>query len=42
MIMNIWTVAGMILVLGSIVGIGIYSGSKVKDSSDFLTGGGQV
>lgn len=40
--MNIWIISGIILVLGTIIGIGVYSGSRVKNSSDFLTGGGQA
>ena len=40
--MTIAMVFGMILVLASIIGIGIYSGRKVKNASDFLSGGGQA
>lgn len=40
--MNIGVISGIILVLGTIIGIGIYSGRRVKNSSDFLTGGGQA
>lgn len=40
--MNIWIVTGIFLILGSIVGIGIYSGSKVRNSGDFLSGGGKA
>lgn len=39
--MNGWIVTGILLVLALIIGIGIYSGRKVKDSSDFLAGGGK-
>lgn len=39
--MNGWIVTGIFLVLALIIGIGIYSGRKVKDSSDFLAGGGK-
>lgn len=40
--MNIWTIAGILLVAGAIIGIGIYSGSKIRDSGDFLSGGGKA
>lgn len=36
------TVVGIILVLALIVGVGVYSGRKVKNAQDFLTGGGKA
>lgn len=39
--MTIWTVVGILLVLLLIVGVGLYSGRKVSDSDDFLTGKGK-
>lgn len=40
--MTALTVAGMILVLAAIIGVGLYSGRKVNDAGDFLTGGGKA
>lgn len=40
--MSVLTVVGIIAVLALIVGIGLFSGRKVEDSGDFLTGGGKV
>ena len=40
--MNFTTAAGMIAVLALIIGVGIISGKKIKNASDFLTGGGQA
>lgn len=36
------TVAGIVLVLALIIGVGLYSGRKVKNAKDFLTGGGKA
>ncbi len=36
------TLAGIAAVLALIVGVGVYSGKKVKDEKDFLTGGGKA
>ena len=36
------TVAGIVLVLALIIGVGLYSGRKVKSAKDFLTGGGKA
>ena len=33
---------GVALVLMLIIGVGIYSGRKVKSAADFATGGGKV
>ena len=35
-------IIGILLVLILIIGVGVYSGRKVKNSSDFLAGGGQA
>lgn len=40
--MSAWTIIGILLVLLLIIGIGAYSGRKIKDSGDFITGGGKV
>lgn len=40
--MSVWTVVGIALVLGLIVAVGLLSGRKVKDSKDFLSGGGKA
>ena len=40
--MTIWTILGIVLVLALIIGVGLYSGRKVKDAKDFLTGGGKA
>lgn len=40
--MTISMIIGILLVLALIIGIGIYSGRKVKNASDFLAGGGQA
>lgn len=37
-----WTVTGIVLVLMVIIGVGSYSGKKVKNENDFLTGGGHA
>ena len=42
MTINIWHMIGIIITLALITGVGIYSGSKVKNASDFTTGGGQA
>lgn len=42
MSIGILHVAGILLTLALIVGIGIYSGKKVKNASDFTTGGGKA
>ena len=36
--MSFGLLAGIVLVLGLILGVGFLSGRKVKDSSDFLSG----
>ena len=36
------TVAGIAAVVALIIGVGIYSGKKVKNEKDFLTGGGKA
>lgn len=36
------TVVGIVLVLALIIGVGLYSGRKVKNAKDFLTGGGKA
>lgn len=40
--MTLWTVAGIILVLLLIIGVGLFSGKKVQDAKDFVTGGGKA
>lgn len=40
--MTIWTILGIVLVLALIIGVGLYSGRKVKDAKDFLAGGGKA
>lgn len=40
--MSAWTVLGIGLVILLIIGVGAYSGKKIKTASDFLTGGGKV
>lgn len=40
--MSFGVLAGIILVVGLILGVGFLSGRRVKDSSDFLSGGGQA
>lgn len=40
--MEILTIIGIVLVLAAIIGIGLYSGRKVRDAKDFLSGGGQA
>ena len=40
--MTVPILAGIVLVLALIIGVGIYSGRKVKNASDFLSGGGQA
>ena len=40
--MTVWTVAGIILVLGLIISVGLLSGKKVQDAKDFVTGGGRA
>ena len=40
--MTLWTIAGIILVLALIIGVGLLSGRKVRDAKDFVTGGGQA
>lgn len=40
--MTLSMIIGILSVLVLIIGIGIYSGRKVKNSSDFLAGGGQA
>jgi SSS family solute:Na+ symporter len=42
MSINVFHVIGILLTLGLIVGVGLYSGSKVKSASDFATGGGKA
>lgn len=42
MTLGIAHLTGILLVLALIVGIGIYSGRKVKDASDFTSGGGKA
>ncbi|WOL40207.1 sodium:solute symporter family protein [Pyramidobacter sp. YE332] len=36
------TVAGIVLVLALIIGVGLYSGRRVRNAKDFLTGGGKA
>ncbi len=40
--MSFGVLTGIILVVGLILGVGFLSGRRVKDSSDFLSGGGQA
>lgn len=40
--MSLGVLAGIVLVLGLILGVGLVSGRRVKDSSDFLSGGGKA
>ena len=40
--MSFGVLAGIVLVVGLILGVGFLSGRKVKDSSDFLSGGGKA
>jgi SSS family solute:Na+ symporter len=42
MSISILHVVGILLTLALIVGVGLYSGSKVKSASDFATGGGKA
>ena len=37
--MTVWTAAGIALVLFLIVGVGLFSGKRVKGASDFVDGG---
>ena len=37
-----WTVAGIVAILALISGVGIWSGRKVEDEEDFITGGGRA
>ena len=40
--MSLGVLAGIVLVVGLILGVGFLSGRRVKDSSDFLSGGGKA
>lgn len=40
--MTIWTIAGIVLVLLLIIGVGLLSGRKVQDAHDFVSGGGKA
>ena len=40
--MTFWTVSGIVLVLMLLVGVGVWSGRRVRDAEDFLTGGGRA
>ena len=40
--MSLGVLAGIVLVVGLILIVGLFSGQKVKDSSDFLSGGGKA
>lgn len=40
--MSIGVLLGIVLVVGLILGVGLLSGRRVKDSSDFLSGGGKA
>ena len=40
--MSFGVLMGIVLVVGLILGVGFLSGRRVKDSSDFLSGGGQA
>ena len=40
--MTLWTIAGIVLVLLLIVGVGLLSGRKVHDAKDFVSGGGKA
>lgn len=40
--MSFWVIIGIVLVLGLIAGVGLLSGRRVRDSKDFLSGGGQA
>lgn len=40
--MSFWVIIGIVLVLGLIAGVGLLSGRRVRDSRDFLSGGGQA
>ena len=40
--MSFGVLAGIVLVVGLILGVGFLSGRRVKDSSDFLSSGGKA
>lgn len=40
--MTLWTAVGIALVLLLIIGVGLFSGRKVQDAGDFVTGGGKA
>lgn len=40
--MAVWTIIGIILVFALIISVGLLSGRKVKNTGDFLTGGGEA
>ena len=40
--MKLSMIIGIVFVLAAIIGLGMYSGRKVKSASDFLAGGGQA
>lgn len=40
--MTLWAVLGIFLVLAAVIGISLASGRKVKNASDFLTGGSRA
>lgn len=40
--MSFWVIIGILSVLGLIAGVGVLSGRRVRDSRDFLSGGGQA
>ena len=40
--MTVSMIIGILLVLAAIIGVGLHSGRKVKNASDFLAGGGQA
>ncbi|MBR1690261.1 MAG: sodium:solute symporter family protein [Oscillibacter sp.] len=40
--MSYWVIVGILTVLALIVGVGLYSGRKVRSARDFLSGGGKA
>ena len=42
LLMTVWTIAGIVLVLLLIIGVGLLSGRKVKNAGDFVSGGGKA
>ena len=42
MTLGVFHIIGILLILLLIIGVGVYSGRKVSDASDFTTGGGKA